>query len=477
MTKKKKVLIVEDSHLVSLAVQDILEDEGYDSDVAESGKEANAYLKRNTYQLILLDMMLPDSTGLELLKEWKTQYDNLTVVFMTAHGDIPTAVECLKAGAFDFLTKPVEKTLMLKTVKNAVEHSDMSNKVETLTQLNQKQSNYSAFDSIIGNSPALQKTLSIVDRVVKSDFSCLLIKGESGTGKGLFAHNVHKRGNRAKKPFVEVNCSALPATLIESELFGHTKGAFTDAKADKKGLFEMADGGTLFLDEIGDMDIGLQSKLLKVMEEQTFRAIGGTKDISVDVTIIAATNQNIEDLIEKELFREDLFYRLNVIPVIIPPLKERMEDIDALADYFLAFFSRKFKRDFRGFSKEVKSSLKSYIWPGNVREFRNVIERTCILTEGEFINDPEVLFPSGVNKKYQINHNESNPVEQSQNQEETAQVANKEISFKAMSLAEAEKLVIVSAMEDSKGNKGKAAKQLGVHRTTLYKKLEEYGIE
>ncbi len=401
--KDIKILLVEDNFLVSEAVRNILEDEEYYVDVADTGKKARSFLKKDKYSLAILDMMLPDTTGQKLLKKWETEYPEMIKIFMTAHGDIPTAVECLKMGAFDFLTKPVKKPLMLKTIENGIKQAEMGKQVKVLTQLSQTQRDLdNKMSKIIGNSDALQKTLKILKMVTATDFSTLLITGESGTGKGLLAQTIYKTGLRSNKPFIEVNCSALPPNLIESELFGHTKGAFTDAKQDKMGIFEMADGGTLFLDEIGDMDINLQSKLLKVLEEQKFRRIGGTKDITVDVAIIAATNQQIEKSVEENKFRLDLYYRLNVIPINIPPLRNRMDDLPDLAKHFISFFSRKFGKEIEGFSKEAFDILNSYSWPGNIREFRNIVERASILTTEKIISDPDILFPSGMNKKFKI---------------------------------------------------------------------------
>lgn len=453
-----RILIVEDNLLVNTAVQDILREEGYEVEAAENGKDAQKILSKNTFNAALLDMMLPDINGRDLLEKWRKEYPDMLIIFMTAHGDIPTAVECLRLGAYDFLTKPVEKPLLLKTVHNAVNHINMAKEVTVLKQLTKREADYSQLGEVIAVSPIMLKTFDMLKVVAQSDFSCLLIKGESGTGKGLLARSIHKMCSRADKPFVEVNCSALPANLIESELFGHKKGAFTDAKEDKIGLFEMADSGTLFLDEIGDMDFNLQAKLLKVMEEQKFRRIGDTRDISVDVAIIAATNQEVEKLVEENKFRLDLYYRLNVIPVDIPPLRDRKEDISALAEYFIKFFSRKFGKKIQGFSEEAMKALKAYAWPGNVREFRNVVERACILTQGELIDNLEILFPSAAIKQPQINQ-------------------DGEFEMPAMPLSDAEKLVIKAAMKKAEGNKNKAAGILGLHRTTLYKKLEEYGIE
>ncbi len=464
MSKSCKILLVEDNLLVSTAVQDMLTDKGYDVQAAATGKDAENFLKNNACSLVLLDMMLPDTNGQKLLEKWQKKYPELTVIIMTAHGDIPTAVECLRAGAFDFLTKPVEEPLLVKTIDHALNHSNMVKKVDVLSKISSGECNYSQLTDVIATSASMMKAYDMLKMVAQSDYSCVLITGESGTGKGLLAKNLHKIGKRKDKPFIEINCSALPENLIESELFGHKKGAFTDAKEDKIGLFEMADTGTLFLDEIGDMDIKLQAKLLKVMEEQTFRRIGGTNDIKVDVTIIAATNQNLEKHVQENQFRSDLYYRLNVIPVKLPPLRERPEDIKPLADHFIKFFSRKFGKKITGVSNEVFNALKTYDWPGNVREFRNVIERSCILSTGEEINNPAVLFPGGMAQLSSASLNQPTIDE------------NGELALPAMPLAEAEKLVIKAAMKEADGNKNKAAGILGLHRTTLYKKLEEYQI-
>jgi transcriptional regulator with PAS, ATPase and Fis domain len=337
----------------------------------------------------------------------------------------------------------------------------MAKKVTILTELTHRETAPDVTGEVIAESPLMRKTLEMARQVAASDFSCLLITGESGTGKGLLAKTIHKMGGRADKPFVEVNCSALPTNLVESELFGHKRGAFTDAKENKLGLFEVADTGTLFLDEIGDMDFNLQAKLLKVIEEQKFRRIGDTNDISVDVSIIAATNQNVEQAVKENKFRIDLYYRLNVIPIHIPPLRDRKEDIPALTRHFISFFSRKFGREIAGVEEDAMESLLVYDWPGNIREFRNVIERGCILTRERTISDPSLLFPMG---------GPVLPVAGG------GADADNITSLPAMPLKDAEKMVIRAAMEQARNNRNLAAQILGLHRSTLYKKLEEYGL-
>jgi len=464
---KIQILLVEDNLLVADAVKDILAAENYDVIHAEDGKTAKAALADQTFAIALLDMMLPDTDGRKLLQAWRQQYPQMLVIIMTAYGDVNAAVECLKLGAHDFLTKPVEKILLLKTIKNSVDHQQLSTKVTVLTQLNQRGGDpLDSGSDIIARAPSMLKTLEMATVIARSDFSCLLIRGESGTGKGLFARTIHKMGPRHSKPFVEVNCSALPATLIESELFGHRRGAFTDAKEDKIGLFQMADGGTLFLDEIGDMDVALQAKLLKVIEEQKFRQIGGVKDITVDVTIIAATNQDVEQQIQNNTFRVDLYYRLNVIPLELPPLRERMEDIAALAEHFIRVCARKFGKRIDGFSDDAMQALMAYNWPGNVREFRNVVERGSILTQQSVITREALLFPTMAPSAAAV----------APCMTTTAATAATITSLPAMPLARAEEMVIRAAMLETDDNKNEAARILGIHRTTLYKKLEEYNI-
>lgn len=469
------VLIIEDNLLVAMALRDTLAGDRFGVTLVEDGKGAEKALAEGAYHIAILDMMLPDTDGRTLLKKWQEAYPELLVIIMTAYGEVSTAVECIKAGAYDFLTKPVETVLLHNTLENAVEHLDLSREVSALKQLTRLETGTVQEGEIIASCPLMLKTLDTARLISQSDFSCLLIQGETGTGKGAFARTVHKMGNRSSKPFVEVNCSAFPPTLIESELFGHRKGAFTDAKEDKIGLFEIADGGILFLDEIGDMDLSLQAKLLKVIEEQRFRRIGGTGDIQVNVAIIAASNQHLAQMVTEGTFRMDLFYRLNVVPLVLPPLRDRLEDIDALAAHFIAIYSKKFGKRIDGFSAEAQAALKTYHWPGNVREFRNVVERGCLLTQTNAIERGLLLFPGDL----QATHNPA------PGDVETAAAATTSdapaadpdaLVLPPMPLAEAEKLAITAAMQKAAGNKNEAARILQIHRTTLYKKLEEYKI-
>ena len=453
-----RVLVVEDNVLVSHAVRDMLNDSGFEADVAETGKAAQKMIKTGNYNIALLDMVLPDTNGEKLLKAWD-KYADLRIIVMTAYGEVNTAVDCLKNGASDFLVKPVHKELLLKSIDKVAPRGAAapaaSQTVAGTIPVNPAQAN-----EIIFASKEMEKTMNIVSMVAANDFSSLLITGESGAGKGMLSRAIHKMGSRNDKSFVEINCSALPANLIESELFGHKRGAFTDAKEDKVGLFELANGGTLFLDEIGDMDIKLQSKLLKAIEERSFRRIGCTNNIKVDVQIIAATNANIFESINNGDFRLDLYYRLSVIPIEIAPLRDRTDDLDILCEHFIKMYSRKFAKKITGLTDEAKKALQEYSWPGNVRELSNVIERGCILAQDDKISLEVMMLPKDASLV---------PVGPSGG---CTSYGNE-----VLTLAESEKRAIEVAIDKADGNKNEAARMLGVHRTTLYKKIEEYGIE
>jgi DNA-binding NtrC family response regulator len=462
MKKTSSILLVEDNALVRIACIEMLSDCGFNVVAAENAEEAARALEEQSFDAALLDLLLPDADGRELLKTWGEAWPDMPVVIMTAYGDIGKAVECIKAGAHDFLPKPVDKVLLESTIRHAAEKRHLSKEIEARTKLQERTSEPVSFGSITASGTAMQRVVELAGRVAKSDFSCLFLRGESGTGKGLFARTIHKMGCRSAKPFVEVNCSALPASLIESELFGYNKGAFTDAKQDKDGLFELADGGTIFLDEIGDMDIGLQAKLLKVIEDQRFRRLGGIRDVQVNVAVIAATHQDVEKLIEEDRFRRDLYYRLNVVPIELPPLREHPADIRPLSEHFLDVYSKKFGIPRPRISPDTMNMLEEYKWPGNVRELRNLIERGCLLAGNGPITEEHLLFKPGIAGTQPSATQKTSPDEQK------AQAP--------LSLAEAEKRAIQSAMTAAGDNKNEAARILGIHRTTLYKKLSEYGI-
>ena len=353
--------------------------------------------------------------------------------------------------------KPVDKELLLKSVAKACPRGTAVPAATAAPAKAKIVTNPTQADEIIFGSDEMAKTMEIASMVATSDFSSLLITGESGSGKGMLSRAIHKMGSRSDKPLVVINCSALPANLIESELFGHKRGAFTDAKEDKVGLIELANGGTLFLDEIGDMDIKLQSKLLKAIEERSFRRIGCTKNIKVDIQIIAATNADIFNAINEGSFRLDLYYRLSVIPIELAPLRRRKGDIEVLCNHFIKMYSRKFAKKISGFTPEAMKALKNFSWPGNVRELSNVVERGCILTKEDVIDTNLLMLPKyGANLVLKGQESAANEV---------------------MTLTQAEEKAIKVAIDKAEGNKNEAARLLGVHRTTLYKKLEEYKIE
>lgn len=462
MRQTPAILVTEDNALVRIACSEMLKTGGFDVAAAENGEEANAALGERSFDAALLDMRLPDADGRELLADWRSDYPDMPIIIMTAHGDIGSAVECIKVGAHDFLPKPVDQVLLEKAVRHAVDQRRMSRELEARSKLQQREADTNiAFGPIVAKGEAMIRAVSLAKRVAESDFSCMFLRGESGTGKGVFARTIHQVGQRSGKPFVEVNCSALPSTLIESELFGYTKGAFTDAKQDKEGLFELADGGTIFLDEIGDMDVGLQAKLLKVIEDQRFRRLGGVRDVEVDVAVIAATHQKVESLVEAGTFRLDLFYRLNVIPVSLPPLREHPEDIDALCRMFLETFSKKFGNSIPAIAESTMEVFRNHDWPGNVRELSNVIERGCLLAGSGTITDEHILFTP----------------EMLAGAAATPHLAQDVDAGEVLSLADAERRAIRRAMDAVGGNKNEATRLLGIHRTTLYKKLAEYGLD
>ncbi|MCH2174516.1 MAG: sigma-54 dependent transcriptional regulator [Lentisphaeria bacterium] len=457
---KAKILIVEDNILVSMSIADMLQKEGFAVEQAEDGDRANIALKADEYDLVLLDMMLPDTNGSVLMKSWVKRYPYMKIVILTAHGDVNLAVDCLKDGASDFVSKPAEKQELIDVInKHIFKPIKEEEKIETSKKIKLAgTSRKDILEGVIGTSKEMKKTLTIARKVAQINYSCLLITGESGSGKGLFARALHKAGVRKDEAFVEINCSALPATLIESELFGHKKGAFTDAKEDKLGLFKVADKGTIFLDEIGDMELGLQAKLLKVLEDRAFRRIGDTKDIKVDVAIIAATHQPLNQLVKENKFRLDLFYRLNVIPLPLSPLRERQNDIPELTDFFIKNNIDKFGLNDLKIDAEARTKLLHHNWPGNVRELKNVIERASILCDNNKITSEDLMMDL-----------------QDTSIEDTN--LGTEFNMPVMPLSVMEKKLIEVTLKTVRGNKNKTAEKLGIHRTTLYKKIQEYGLE
>ncbi|APG29108.1 Fis family transcriptional regulator [Syntrophotalea acetylenivorans] len=374
--RKRNVLLVDEDQIRCRAVTTLLEEHGYAVSSLHSGQEAVKRLEVESFDLLLIDQQLPDLSGLELLRQVRSQDDSTNVLLTTPADGSDVIVEALRLGAFECLKRPCDMDELVLTVDRALETDQLKREVELLRSASGK--SY-GIENIVGNSRALQQVLDIVRKVALSEAGTVLVQGESGTGKELIARAIHHESSRADQPFMAINCSAVPETLLESELMGYEKGAFTDAKTQKKGLFELADGGTVFLDEIGDMSPAMQVKLLRILEERAFRRVGGTRDIKVDVRIVSATNRDLVKAMEDESFRSDLYYRIGVIPIQLPPLRERREDIPELAAHFIHQFNCEFGKRVNGISRMAEKILVEYPWPGNIRELKNVIERAVIL--------------------------------------------------------------------------------------------------
>lgn len=373
MGKNGRILVVDDERAIRNTLKEILEYENYKVDIAEDGEMALEQVKNNAYDLVLCDIKMPKIDGMEFLAK-SLEVSDAPVVMISGHGNIETAVETIKMGAYDFITKPIDLNRLLVTVRNAMDKTSLVKETKILRQrINSK------YD-IIGESNEIKEILSIIDKVASTD-ARVLITGENGTGKELVAHQIHEKSLRCKKPFIEVNCAAIPSELIESQLFGHEKGSFTSAIKQRKGDFELADGGTLFLDEIGDMSLAAQAKVLRVLQENKIVHVGGEKEIEVNVRIVAATNKNLKEEIEKGNFREDLYHRLSVILITVPPLRERSSDIPMLTEHFTRLIGEKMGKTIPSFEPDAVEMLSSMPWRGNIRELRNVIERMMILCD------------------------------------------------------------------------------------------------
>jgi DNA-binding NtrC family response regulator len=454
---KGKILVIDDEKLLRWSIEQNLSKEGYTVLSAEKGLEGLGVFKEEMPDITLLDIHLPDVSGITVLEGIKEIDKHSLVVMITAFGDVQTAVKTIKLGAYDFLEKPFNMDKLKILVGKALETASLRQEVSQF-RMNLK-SKY-GFDSVIGESAEMKRVFELISKIAQSDATTIFLTGESGTGKDLIAKVVHYQSSRVEKPFMEINCTALPENLVESELFGHERGAFTDAKVMKKGLFELADGGTVFLDEIGDMMPGTQAKLLKVIENKSFKRIGGTKDIEVDVRIIAATNKNMTEGVKKGTFREDLYYRLKVIPVELPPLRDRDEDIVRLADYFIDTFNKEFKKNVKGLSKETKKCFTDYPWPGNVRELKNVIERAMILGSEDHVL-PEHL-----------------PLEMTSQEvmAQNVQGIDMRIPPGGIDIEEVEKELIRQALDIVRGNQTKAARLLNLSRDTLRYRMQKFGF-
>ncbi|MDA2911480.1 sigma-54 dependent transcriptional regulator [Nitrospiraceae bacterium AH_259_D15_M11_P09] len=443
------ILVVDDELDMRELLRDVLQDRGSQVTLAQSGREALKRLGEEEYAVVLTDLRMKEMEGIELLKEIKRSYPETNVIIMTAFGSVETAIEAMKQGAYDYLVKPIKTEELVRVTERALREAALRQEVNRLRREVHKE--YS-FHQILGKSKPMREVFDLIRRVADSPTN-LLITGESGTGKELVAKAIHYNSARRDAPFVPVNCAAIPEALLESELFGHMKGAFTDAKTDKRGLFEEAQGGTLLLDEISELPLILQAKLLRAIQEREIRRVGATRTLAVDVRIIAATNLALADEVKEKRFREDLYYRLNVIELRMPPLRERREDILLLVDAFLRKFAESTHKTVRGISESALLLLLDYAWPGNVRELENVIERAVTLARGEKIV-PEDLPPA-----IQGARGERRVIDEAEE--------------RALALHEMEKEYILRILEKTGGNKYQAAQVLGIDRKTLYRKLAD----
>lgn len=453
---KHRILVVDDEHLIRWSLEQNLSKQGYDVTTASTGEEALKLAKEESPDLMLLDIQLPGMNGMEVLEKVKESDEDILVIMVTAHGVLETAVKAMRMGAYDYVNKPFNLDELAIVIKKALETGELKREVQ---HLRSEQTKRYGIQNIVAESRHMKNVLDMVKKVAQSDASTVLVHGESGTGKELIAKAIHSESSRAERPFMAINCAAVPETLLESELMGHEKGAFTDAKAQKKGLFEMADGGTVFLDEIGDMEMGMQAKLLRVLEERSFRRVGGTKDVQVDVRIVSATNKDLLQSIEEKTFRNDLYYRLQVIPIFLPPLRERPDDILTLTKHFVEHFNREFGKSVKGVSKMAEKFLLEYSWPGNIRELKNVIERAVILESGDTLyleHLPQEMMDStgGVSV---------GPI-------------NLQIPPEGIDIEDVECELIRQALEVANGNQSKAAKKLNLGIDAFRYRMKKFGF-
>jgi DNA-binding NtrC family response regulator len=453
---KAKVLIIDDERLVRWSLAQKLRGWGYEVAEAETGTTGLSALAAEGPDLLLLDVRLPDAKGTDVLEELRKSWPDLPVIMITAHGVIEDAVTAMRRGAYDFITKPLDDAKLQSTVAHALEAAALKKRIAAYREIERTKS---AGVTIVAETPAMREVLDVVKRLAASEASIILLQGESGTGKDLLAQTLHLWSRRSEAPFVAINCSAIPANLLESELFGYEQGAFTDAKRQKKGLVELADEGTLFLDEISTLDPALQAKLLRFLETGTFRRVGGLRDIGVDLRVVAATNHDLEELSRQEKFRKDLFYRLNVCPVRLPTLAERKGDILPLARHFIALYNRKFGKAIQGLEPAAEGMFLQYGWPGNVRELRNAIERAMIFEDSAFISARHVPIRLGVPPP------------------DAGGAFPEPDACAGLSLPEAEKRMLMQALERAAGNKSRAARMLGISRDALRYRLAKLSEE
>jgi two-component system, NtrC family, response regulator AtoC len=455
----QKIVVIDDEKLIRWTLEQHLVKEGYEVTTAESAEQGLEMISEDAPDLVLLDNRLPGMTGLELLERLNIRERELMVIMITAYGMVETAVRAMKLGAYDYISKPFNLDEITFVIKKALEAGSLRSQVKQMRQERQ-----GTIDMIVGACGDMLKIKDLIQKISKSDATTVLIQGESGTGKELVAKALHYSGARADKQFMAINCAALPVTLLESELMGHEKGAFTDAKTAKKGLFELADGGTVFLDEIGDMHMSMQAKLLRMLEERSFKRVGGVRDIKVDVRVVSATNQELSRAMNEGRFRKDLYYRLQVVPIHLPPLRERGQDVLLLARHFIEYFNRECHKNVRGISREAERVLLSYSWPGNVRELKNVVERAMILE-----NDAEImpghLSPEIVEGRLP-----------GATSGEDLSLDRLVIPDAGLSIEEVENALVKKALDMASGNQTKAAQLLKMPRDAFRRRMKRFGI-
>jgi DNA-binding NtrC family response regulator len=452
-----RILVVDDEKLIRWSVSERLQRDGYQVVAAVSGEQALEFIAATPPDVMLLDVKLPGIDGVQTLRQALALHPELAVLMMSAHSTVDVAVEAMKHGAIDFLVKPFPLTALDAAVARALSTSRMRRHVAVLSA---DRRSPSALAAIVGGSAAMEQLRMVVGRLAGSDTTTVLIEGESGAGKEVVARAIHLESARRENPFMQVNCAALPEHLLESELFGHERGAFTDAHVQKRGLFETAEGGTVMLDEIGDLPAGGQAKLLRLLENKSFRRVGGVTELHADVRIIAATNVNLEERVGEGRFRADLFFRLNVVRVVVPPLRAHLDDVPTLAAHFIARFNQDLRRQVVGMSPQAMELLRAFPWPGNVRELRNVIERAFILHASADEIRPEHLTP------------EVREVSATRNRDRRVPPVDEN----GLVLDDVERRLIAEAMERASGNQSKAARLLGVSRDTLRYRLKKHGM-
>lgn len=455
MSHNTRILVIEDDDGVRETLIALLEDAGYEVEAAADGPPAIALAKQSLFHLYMIDLRLPSISGIEIMAKIKKINADAVCIVLTAYATIELSVQAMRAGAFDFISKPFQIDVVLNLVKNAIEFNRL--KLENLSLKKMVRDKY-RFENMVGSSPEMNRVYELIERVADSD-STILIQGESGTGKEIVAKTIHFNSTRRDKPLIPINCGAIPEGLLESELFGHEKGAFTGATSSRTGRFEMAHGGTLFLDEIGELPLSLQVKLLRVLQERTFERVGGVKSIQIDVRIVAATNQDLEKAIEEKRFREDLYYRLNVIPINIPPLRKRKDDIPLLVDHFIEKFNRKKNKKVKGITTEAIALLLKYYWPGNIRELENLVERMMVL-----MNNEDMITTEDVPEKLIMSRRKNLPFH--------FELPEEGIVFSEI-VSAFENQILDLSLSRANGVKNRAAQLLHMNRTTLVEKLKK----